>query len=60
MARLGRTEALITLAAPLAAIPAALSAYPVDLEDGGTRLVYRGGDGHGQGQARSRRPRPRR
>ena len=51
MAKLGRTEAHFTFDAPLADIPASLAAYPVHLEDGGTRLVYRGGDGTGKGKA---------
>ena len=51
MARLGRTEAHITLAAPLAQMPAALAGYPVDLERDGGLLVYRGGDGTGKGRA---------
>lgn len=50
MAKLGRTEARIALAAPLAALPPALSAYPLGLEDGGTTLHYRGGDGTGKGK----------
>ncbi len=50
MARLGRTEARITLARPLADLPAALSAYPLELEDEGRVLVYRGGDGTGRGK----------
>ena len=51
MARLGRTEAHISLARPLAALPPALAAYPVELEQGGTSLCYRGGDGTGKGKA---------
>ena len=51
MARLGRTEAHISLARPLAALPPALAAYPVELEEGGTSLCYRGGDGTGKGKA---------
>ncbi|MBY6013985.1 ABC transporter ATP-binding protein [Qipengyuania gaetbuli] len=50
MARLGRTEAHIALAAPLAALPQALSRFPVELEEGGTSLCYRGGDGTGKGK----------
>lgn len=50
MAKLGRTQAHFTLAAPLAKVPAALAAYPVQLEDGGRLLVYRGGDGTGKGK----------
>ncbi|MXO50238.1 ATP-binding cassette domain-containing protein [Erythrobacter gaetbuli] len=51
MARLGRTEAHIALASPLAALPQALSRFPVELEEGGTSLCYRGGDGTGKGKA---------
>jgi ABC-2 type transport system ATP-binding protein len=51
MARLGRTEALITLAAPLGEVPPALTDLPVELEQGGRVLRYRGGDGTGKGKA---------
>ena len=51
MARLGRTEAHIALAAPLAVLPPALSRFPVEIEEGGTSLCYRGGDGTGKGKA---------
>ncbi|WP_394268908.1 ABC transporter ATP-binding protein [Qipengyuania sp.] len=51
MARLGRTEAHITLAEPLSELPEALAGLPVELEDGGTALRYRGGDGTGKGKA---------
>ncbi len=50
MARLGRTEALIELAQPLAEIPPVLSAFPLSLTDGGRQLCYRGGDGTGKGK----------
>lgn len=50
MAKLGRTEAHFTFDAPLAQVPASLSRYPVHLENGGTCLVYRGGDGTGKGK----------
>ncbi|MDE8653651.1 ABC transporter ATP-binding protein [Novosphingobium album (ex Liu et al. 2023)] len=50
MKRLGRTEALISLAAPLAAVPEVLAAYPVALIEEGRKLCYRGGDGAGQGK----------
>lgn len=50
MERLGRTEALITLARPLDTVPEALSAYPVSLTEGGSVLCYRGGGG-GEGAA---------
>ncbi|MCR2833961.1 ABC transporter ATP-binding protein [Parerythrobacter lacustris] len=51
MKRLGRTEAVITLAQPLAELPAALAALTVSLENGGTSICYRGGDGTGKGKA---------
>lgn len=51
MARLGRTEALLTLAQPLAQIPPAIAAFPVELENDGQVLCYRGGDGTGKGKA---------
>ncbi|MGB3797712.1 MAG: ABC transporter ATP-binding protein [Alteraurantiacibacter sp.] len=50
MAKLGRTEAHFTFDTPLAEIPAALASYPVHLEQDGTCLVYRGGDGTGKGK----------
>jgi ABC-2 type transport system ATP-binding protein len=50
MAKLGRTEARITLAQPLPAVPPALVGWPLTLESGGTTLHYRGGDGTGQGK----------
>jgi ABC-2 type transport system ATP-binding protein len=50
MARLGRTEARFTLAEPLAAMPAELAEFPVELESGGLVLCYRGGDGTGKGK----------
>lgn len=51
MARLGRTEAVISLADPLFALPPALAEFPVELEKGGASLRYRGGDGTGRGKA---------
>lgn len=50
MAKLGRTEAHFTLAAPLENLPGAIAHYPVVLEQGGFRLTYRGGDGTGRGK----------
>ena len=50
MGKLGRTEARIALAQPLAEIPGWLCAYPLHLEDEGRTLVYRGGDGSGKGK----------
>lgn len=51
MARLGRTEAHITLARPLHTLPPAIAKLPVELEADGTSLCYRGGDGTGKGKA---------
>ncbi|NVD45653.1 ABC transporter ATP-binding protein [Qipengyuania atrilutea] len=51
MARLGRTEAHIALAAPLQVLPPEIARFSVELEDGGTSLCYRGGDGTGKGKA---------
>ena len=50
MAKLGRTEARITLSEPMAGVPEALAAFPVTLADGGRILTYRGGDGTGKGK----------
>ena len=51
MARLGRTEAHITLAQPLDTLPPAIAKFPVELETDGASLCYRGGDGTGKGKA---------
>jgi len=51
MARLGRTEAIIDLAEPLFDLPDSIARLPVSLDNGGTRLCYRGGDGTGKGKA---------
>jgi len=51
MARLGRTEAYVTLARPLTALPPAIAAFPVELQEDGRTLCYRGGDGTGKGRA---------
>lgn len=51
MERLGTTEAVIDLAAPLTQIPAVLASFALDLSDDGTRLTYRGGNGEGRGRA---------
>ncbi len=51
MERLGTTEAVIDLAAPLAAVPDDIAAFPVELSADGTRLIYRGGNGQGGGRA---------
>lgn len=50
MARLGRTEAYVTLAEPLDTLPPAIARFPVELEDGGRSICYRGGDGTGKGR----------
>jgi ABC-2 type transport system ATP-binding protein len=50
MARLGRTEAHITLAEPMAVIPPGLADFPIEIEHGGLGLCYRGGDGTGKGK----------
>ena len=49
MERLGRTEALVTLARPLEALPEAIARFPVALSDDGLTLCYRGGGGEGAG-----------
>ncbi len=50
MARMGRMEAVFTLAEPLPEIPSILSDFPLHQSEDKTRLVYRGGDGTGQGK----------
>ena len=50
MTKLGRTEAHFSLAQPLHEIPPAIGQFPVELEDGGHSLRYRGGDGTGKGK----------
>ena len=50
MAKLGSTEARITLSEALSDLPAALAAYPLSLENDGRTLIYRGGDGTGKGK----------
>jgi ABC-2 type transport system ATP-binding protein len=51
MERLGTTEAMIDLAAPLGALPPEIAAFPVELGEGGVRIIYRGGSGEGGGRA---------
>nr|WP_247711851.1 ABC transporter ATP-binding protein [Qipengyuania qiaonensis] len=51
MARLGRTEAHIWLAEPLPVLPPEIARFPVELEQGGRSICYRGGDGTGKGKA---------
>ena len=48
IARLGRTEAHIGLAAPLSELPKELAGFPVTLADGGRELCYRA-DGEDEG-----------
>ncbi len=50
MAKLGRTEAHFILAEPMGEILPSLSDYPLSLAEGGSRLIYRGGDGTGKGK----------
>ena len=50
MAKLGRSEARITLGVPIAELPGFLSAYSLSLENEGRTLRYRGGDGTGKGK----------
>lgn len=51
MDKMGRTEAVLALAEPLAALPPALAAFPIELRAGGCEIIYRGGDGTGKGRA---------
>jgi ABC-2 type transport system ATP-binding protein len=51
MERLGTTEAVIDLAAPLHELAPAIAAFPVEIGEGGARLIYRGGNGQGGGRA---------
>ncbi|HSF13229.1 MAG TPA: ABC transporter ATP-binding protein [Erythrobacter sp.] len=51
MERLGTTEAVIDLAASVPVLPPEIAAFPVELADGGMRLIYRGGNGQGGGRA---------
>ena len=51
MARLGRTEVRVGLAAPLQAVPAALAAFAPRLEDSGRKLVFRADGETGPDQA---------
>jgi ABC-2 type transport system ATP-binding protein len=50
MAKLGRTEARITLSSARSELPASLGEFPLTLEDRGRTLRYRGGDGTGLGK----------
>ncbi|MDE2435850.1 MAG: ABC transporter ATP-binding protein [Sphingomonadales bacterium] len=51
MARMGSVEAVITLEAPLADVPARLAAYPLTLSDDGLKLTYRGHGGATEAKA---------
>lgn len=51
MERLGTTEAVIALAAPMSDIPPAIAAFPVEISADGMQLTYRGGNGQGGGRA---------
>ncbi|TWJ09952.1 ABC transporter ATP-binding protein [Altererythrobacter ishigakiensis] len=51
MQRLGRTEAHIELASAMTELPDTIQRFPVELEEGGLSLCYRGGDGTGKGKA---------
>lgn len=50
MQRMGTTEALIELTAPLSDLPDDIAAFPVELREDGMQLCYRGGDGTGRGR----------
>ncbi len=50
MAKLGRTEAIFSFDEPLVMVPECLGELPVQLEEGGRQLLYRGGDGTGKGK----------
>ena len=45
MQHMGSTEAVLSLAQPLEAIPDSIAAFPVTLGEGGNSLTYRGGSG---------------
>ncbi|MDP4575136.1 ABC transporter ATP-binding protein [Qipengyuania sp. G39] len=51
MAKLGRTEAHIALAEPMQTLLPAIAQFPVEIEQRGMSLCYRGGDGTGRGKA---------
>ena len=50
MARMGRTEAIFTLARPLEQVPSTLADFAFHLSDDKTTLTYRGGDGGDEGK----------
>ncbi|MEL6709705.1 MAG: ABC transporter ATP-binding protein [Pseudomonadota bacterium] len=50
MEKLGNTEAIIELAQPLETLPEAITAFPVELREGGREICYRGGSGEGGGR----------
>lgn len=49
MKRMGTTEAVIALSAPLAEVPASIASFDVTLAEDGLSLTYRGGGGEGDG-----------
>lgn len=51
MKKLGTTEACIELAGAVSELPPSIANMAVELEQGGTVLRYRGGDGTGRGKA---------
>lgn len=51
MARLGRTEAIITLVSPVEKLPSEVESLGGQLTDDGAAICYRGGDGSGKGKA---------
>ena len=51
MQHMGSTEAVFELAAPVDAIPEALAKFGLTVGEGGTSLIYRGGNGEGDGNA---------
>ncbi|MBY6128993.1 ABC transporter ATP-binding protein [Qipengyuania aquimaris] len=51
ISRLGRTEAHIALANVITELPPSLSHFPIEIEQDGASLCYRGGDGTGRGKA---------
>ena len=51
MNKLGKRRLVLTLAEPLAALPAALEGWPVEIESGGAQLAYTFADGAQKGAA---------
>ncbi|WP_379921535.1 ABC transporter ATP-binding protein [Erythrobacter sp. R86502] len=54
MERLGTTEAIIALAAPMTVIPPDIASFPVELSDRGSRIIYRGGSSSTDGEGGAR------